>query len=491
MKRIIGVFVMVLFCVPQTIHAQNFEELFNDFVRQSQQQFNDFVQESQQIFGNFSDSISHVFADAMVDNMRTFTSETPMVRDPKPKPNVQPGTQKDETPELPKINPTIPEEKPEQSTPNYTQPQDNTDDNRIGNQYNFYIFNIFGDHVRLSKKPFPDKLNGISPEDIRDFWIQIEQDNCQEMLQSCMVAREQQGFNDWAIFQLVLRMVQQIYDHQYNEQVVMAIYLLNQLGLDARVGLGATHLFCILGIDQNLYDVVYFQMENNKYYCFEINPNYLRANEEMLFTTYEIPTPIISLRGLDMNIRQPLKSAATRYSEQGGIIFNMSMIDLYETYPQVDIEVYANATPSKEFCQSVDKVIAPYLYDLSAYDAVAKLLKSMQEGFDYATDDEQFGYEKPFFCEENFYYPYNDCEDRSVLFSFLVRHLLHMDVVLIDYPGHVATAVHFPTEVKGEYVEYNGKKFVICDPTYEGASIGMEMDNFSPNDRTIIPLRKF
>ena len=185
---------------------------------------------------------------------------------------------------------------------------------------------------------------------------------------------------------------------------------------------------------------------------------------------------------------QPLKSSEFPDIADSAINISTNMIELFRTYPQVDIAVYANARPSSVFCYSVEKVFRPYLHSLTTVEAVELLLAYVQYGFDYATDDEQFGFEKPFFCEENYYYPQNDCEDRSVLFSFLVRHLLHLDVVLIDYPGHIATAVHFPMEVKGEAVKYNGKRYVICDPTYIGAPIGLEMDDFTPADRTVIPI---
>ena len=95
-----------------------------------------------------------------------------------------------------------------------------------------------------------------------------------------------------------------------------------------------------------------------------------------------------------------------------------------------------------------------------------------------------------FFCEENYYYPQNDCEDRSVLFAFLVRHLLRLDVVLVDYPGHIPTAVHFNENVPGTAIMNNGKRYVICDPTYIGASIGTEMPGFKPEDRTVIPIKR-
>lgn len=48
----------------------------------------------------------------------------------------------------------------------------------------------------------------------------------------------------------------------------------------------------------------------------------------------------------------------------------------------------------------------------------------------------------------NYYYPYSDCEDRSILFARLVKDLLGLDVVLLYYPAHIATAVCFKGEVK-------------------------------------------
>ena len=47
-----------------------------------------------------------------------------------------------------------------------------------------------------------------------------------------------------------------------------------------------------------------------------------------------------------------------------------------------------------------------------------------------------------------------------------------------DYPGHVATAVHFATEVNGDQIIYDGKKYVICDPTFINANIGECMEKF-------------
>ena len=97
----------------------------------------------------------------------------------------------------------------------------------------------------------------------------------------------------------------------------------------------------------------------------------------------------------------------------------------------------------------------------------------MQQGFSYQTDRKQFGREKNFFCEENFYYPANDCEDRAVLFARMVKLLLGYDVVLLEYEDHMAAAVCVPDrKSRGTHVDIQGKRFMVCDPTCRGAAVG-------------------
>ena len=74
------------------------------------------------------------------------------------------------------------------------------------------------------------------------------------------------------------------------------------------------------------------------------------------------------------------------------------------------------------------------------------------------------------------------------MFSILVRDLLGLDVVLLHYPGHLATAVDLGNSVKGDYVSVRGKRFVVCDPTYIGASIGESMPEFKNSKARIIVL---
>ena len=116
---------------------------------------------------------------------------------------------------------------------------------------------------------------------------------------------------------------------------------------------------------------------------------------------------------------------------------------------------------------------------MSEEEAVDFLLTFVQKAFPYKTDDAQFGRERYLFVEESLHFPYNDCEDRSVLFAWLVHELVGVKVVGLLYPGHMSTAVALKQVKPGfKTVLFQGKNLVIADPTYIGASLGMAMPSY-------------
>ena len=152
------------------------------------------------------------------------------------------------------------------------------------------------------------------------------------------------------------------------------------------------------------------------------------------------------------------------------------------------MDVYARAAYGREFSSALLESLRPCLEERDELTNVNMLLRFLQYDFEYSTDDDQFGYEKPFFLEENFVYPANDCEDRSILFSYLVKNLLGLDVVLLNYPNHVATAVCFNEDVAGDSASFNGRRFTICDPTYIGSYAGMTMPGCGDVQFKVLPL---
>ncbi len=163
---------------------------------------------------------------------------------------------------------------------------------------------------------------------------------------------------------------------------------------------------------------------------------------------------------------------------------------------------YANTPLEKGITSQLYPAMREKLEGRSKLDAVQQLLWWVQGTLDikrenpnqncflYAYDEDVWGADRALFGEECLFYPYCDCEDRAILLSHLVRDLVGLDVVLVYYPGHLAMAVHFPEDVPGDYINVNGRKFVVCDPTYIGSDVGETMPMVKGKGVNVILLKR-
>jgi hypothetical protein len=126
---------------------------------------------------------------------------------------------------------------------------------------------------------------------------------------------------------------------------------------------------------------------------------------------------------------------------------------------------------------------------MSEKEAVEVLLNWVQTSFEYKLDNQVWGGDRAFFAQETLYYPYCDCEDRAILFSRLVRDIVGLDIVLLCYPGHLATAVAFNDNVNGDYLTYKNRRYVVCDPTYINAGVGRTMPGMNNREAQLIALK--
>ena len=109
----------------------------------------------------------------------------------------------------------------------------------------------------------------------------------------------------------------------------------------------------------------------------------------------------------------------------------------------MDIRCYASSVADEEVRSTVVFQLRDQLQGMSESEAANALLHFVQKGFEYQPDGQQFGdgVEKSFFFDETLYFPYCDCEDRSIFYVCLVRELLGLDVLLLGYSDHECTAV--------------------------------------------------
>lgn len=300
------------------------------------------------------------------------------------------------------------------------------------------------------------------------------------LLADCRQLKKDLKLNDWGVF-LFVRDVSNALCADVHASVVMQQFLLNELGYKSKMARRADRdqMLLFVATDCKMYGRPYFTKDGLNYYN-------LTSDETCQFYMCQEDSPKAK-SSIDMQITNAplLNSGMVNSVHKNGagtvavsVDVPKSLMLFYKSMPQCDYSVYVNAKVNPAVADRLLSSLAPIVEGKSETEAANLLINFVQTGFKYATDQEQFGYEKPFFVEELFYYPYCDCEDRAVLYSYLVRNLLKLDVVLLDYPNHIATAVCFNENVSGDFVTVEGKKYIVCDPTYIGASIGKAMPQF-------------
>ncbi|NLA24105.1 MAG: hypothetical protein GX879_03980, partial [Bacteroidales bacterium] len=229
-----------------------------------------------------------------------------------------------------------------------------------------------------------------------------------------------------------------------------------------------------------------------KYYVFDENPgsiytynaDYSLANQIMNFNLYTVP---------NFYVKEKTRNVEFTYNSENyslPISYNENLMNFYSSYPQCNIGLYFDAGVSELTKESLAKALWPIIHKMDEKEAVSFLLNMVQTGFEYQTDEEQFGAEKYFFPEEILYYPYSDCEDRAVFFAFLVNEYLQLPVISLCYPMHVATAVNFSDKTYGDFIKYKGDNYTVCDPTYINAPIGATMPQYKKSKIDIIAPEK-
>ncbi len=297
--------------------------------------------------------------------------------------------------------------------------------------------------------------------------------------------------NDWALYLFVKDVAEELASG--NADKVLRQFLLNQLGFRARVAIvpAEKRLALYFAPNVQLYGVIFVDVGGVRYYDGDAKTPYAfyMCAKEAPAAKSKIDMDVTALPAFKGSRRT---ATHTGIGRSAGISVTASvpeqLAEYYRRVPQCDYSVYANAAYDRQFASAVITGLTAAVQGKSEAEAAALLLDYVQHAFDYATDNQQFGYEKPFFIEEMFYYPQCDCEDRSVFFRFLVKHILGLDAVLLEYPNHIATAVNFSGSATGDYVSVGGKPYTVCDPTYIGAGIGMAMPQFKNTAAKVVKM---
>ncbi len=356
--------------------------------------------------------------------------------------------------------------------------------------FGFFGFRLILDYDQQVKFDPPTIIN---PSTISGFWEKLSGTNYTGLVNQLQKYKTDMNLNDYGYYLMVQQFAKTVYPSSQNGEDLLVWSLLNRSGYKSRIAYADNKVSLLVPSKYTLYSKNFMNTEGLNYYLMrDIGSNIYTYDKDYADATNLINFAFESPLNLTKNVKQ--KTFSFSYNDKAysfNFYINQNLIDFYKDYPQADLNVYFDAPVSSETKESVVDNFKPIIDNMGEAEAVGFLLKFVQTSFQYQTDQQQFFKEKFFFPEEVFYYPYSDCEDRSILFAYFVKTLLHNKVIGIEYPGHVATAVHFNAAVEGDFVMYNGDKYIIADATFENAPLGMAMPEYRNTEGKIIEIDQY
>lgn len=449
-------------------------------------QTDDYQQFRQQMLSNYEGYRENIlqdyakFLDTAWKRYETFKGKS-MYSQPKPN-NIPQAPVVDKTPVKVIPQPNTPQPAPSPVQPVQIKPE-------VPNpllqsiSFQFYTTTAQGPKIEVQQ------LTSANEHAVSKLWKSYQEERIYEKVSASLnQLRVAYNLNDWLTYILIRDYSLAVCDNDLNSSMVLSHYLLVNMGYNVRLALnGNGSVMHLMPVEQTVYEHPYLTIDGIRYYVFMGTS--LRKNATSVTSILTCELPQKADLGKEFNLvaqapQIPSKNNKSFVVTDRSITISgnvpESAISIAKDFVQTEVPVYATSSLSKDFENSILRQVSPQIQGLSEIKAVEKLLHFVQYAFNYKTDGDHFGYEKPYFVEENFYYPANDCEDRAVLFAFLVKNLLHLNVHLLAYPNHEATAVRFTDQsIKGDgYIYHDGSKYLICDPTYLGADVGQCMPQY-------------
>ncbi|MFI3285760.1 MAG: hypothetical protein R3Y08_03820 [Rikenellaceae bacterium] len=337
-------------------------------------------------------------------------------------------------------------------------------------------------------------LKGTNEATVSNMWKQLSNGSLSQAIDDCVYWKEALNLNDYLYVMMVDSMCDSFLgSSRQNEARLLKTYILNQSGYDAKCARCSQGLVMLLSFEESIYQKRYIKIDGSKYYILDEPKDsdnvYYTFSQKFAEQSKSCSVKIEEEFVVNQNLAQSRVLTSRAYPNISiAAAVDKDLIALYNNYPRCDWEIYAKAPMSISLSNKVLPALRAEIAGKSETEAANMIINFVQTAFAYKTDSDYFGYERSLFVDETFYYPYSDCEDRSILFTNLIQSLLGLDVVLLQYPDHLATAVRFNSDYNGDHMIIGGKKYIICDPTYIGANIGEAMPAYKRVSATIVML---
>lgn len=369
---------------------------------------------------------------------------------------------------------------------------------KVNNTLNAFnnIGKFYGTPIFLSQPyEISYSLTYNTPSGVSAMWEKMSDDvDLYLLIDECLQLKKRLNLNDWGYYKLTQFISDKVSGEKDSDSSrLINMFILANSGYRVRIGKAKDRLQLLIPFNNNIAEWSATEIDNINHYIITdkaagdyilIFPKGFHGEKISTLNARSLP------KLLEAKSKSPILS--TEIVPEITIEVNKNLIDYFNDIPVAnDLEVYVNPGISPRLKKQLYPLLKSAISDKDEKTALETILKFVQKNFNYQSDKEQFGYERPFFADESFYYPYNDCEDRAILFNILVKDLLQLKTVLLSYEKHVASAVKLSDSenVIGDTINLPDGNYIICDPTFIGADLGQSMPEFKDIAPEIINIR--
>ncbi len=338
---------------------------------------------------------------------------------------------------------------------------------------NFFSEQLIVNYDPQMKKSMPPTASQVAYE---RFYYELSNTQYYNLVGNLLHHKSKLQLNDWLYFRLVVRTVEEIFKEENdNYRTLVCWFLLHKSGYQVQINFVDNQVALSVFTTDRLYEM---PVKRHKHGWFvDITPSYSKAKLTSMRPDFQIDgggkpfsfklekLPVFSNPKL---INRQLAFVHNNTLHKINVQLNKSLLQLMVQYPEMSVKEHVNVRLSPTAYVSLVPELKRMIHGKSDEQAISFLLSFTRQAMRYKTDKSAWQINNITFTpEETLFYKYSDCEDRSVLFSYLVRELLGLDVVLVDFPGHASTAVLLDKPA-GKPIVYKGRKYTLCDPTGPG-----------------------
>lgn len=345
------------------------------------------------------------------------------------------------------------------------------------------LFRFYGQQISISydKLLTLTKIGAFTEDSISVFWDSFARSNSNQLVDQLMDYRDLLGLGDWGYFLLVKATSSHIFADSFLNADLLTWALMIRSGFDVRIAFNQNSTSVLFPSENTIFSKQFVVIGKKRFYLD-------REMKSQLLVTCQNPFPD-NTGMIDLNFSKSLNFAGTliirKFSVQWGnknyafsMRYNPGIIRFYKDYPQTDSYVYFGAPVSSTLKEDIMGQLYPVLSKMDRAEAGAFLQQFVQKYFAYSSKNQLDENYSSRFAEEVIASKSGDDRGKAVLFSWLVRILLRLPVVGVQFPGYFSTAVCYDAPLDGNYYYLNREKYYLTDPTFLNAPMGVTMPEF-------------